>query len=141
MKINMETDYALRIMRCLGKRGTTTDAKTIAEETDVPGRFTLKILGKLSNGGVIVSHKGAGGGYELSRPANMITLRQIIEIIEGPLVISRCLSADFVCRHDGEGDTCSCYFNRVFDEINMMIAAKLDNVTLADSLTGSEREG
>ncbi len=135
MKINMETDYALRIMRCLSERNAVTDAKTVSELVGVPQRFTLKILGKLVTGGVILSHKGANGGYELSRPADKITLRRVIEIIDGPLVISRCLSEDFVCRHDSEHENCACFFNRVFDEINMMIAAKLDSVTIADSVS------
>lgn len=133
MKINMETDYALRIMRCLAKRGVITDAKTISEFVEVPIRFTLKILGKLVAAGVVTSYKGAAGGYELSRPSNEITMRQIIEIISGPIVISRCLSEDFVCRHENEADSCGCYFNHVFDEINVMIAAKLDSITIADA--------
>ena len=113
---------------------SVTDAKTISQHVGVSQRFTLKILGKLVSGGVILSHKGANGGYELSRPADKITLRQVIEIIDGPLVISRCLSEDFVCRHDSAHENCVCFFNRVFDEINMMIAAKLDSVTIADSV-------
>jgi len=134
MKINMETDYAFRIMRCLAQRNAVTDARTVSEITEVPQRFTLKILGKLVGGGVVTSYKGANGGYELSRPADTITLRTVWEIVEGPLVISRCLSDDFVCRHDEEHGGCVCYFNRVFDEINMLIADKLDSVTVADSL-------
>ena len=134
MKITMETDYAFRIMRILAKTNEVTDAKTIAELTEVSQRFTLKILGKLVSGGLVISHKGANGGYQLSRPADKITLRAILELIEGPLVISRCLSEDFVCRHDGDTDSCGCFFNRVFDEINMAIAGKLDSVTVADSL-------
>ena len=134
MKITMETDYALRIMRCLAMRDNLTDAKTVSETVEVPQRFTLKILGKLVGGGLVSSRKGANGGYALSRPANTITLRAVIEIIEGPLVISRCLSEDFVCRHDGNTDACGCFFNRVFDEINIAIAAKLDSVTIADSI-------
>ncbi len=134
MKINMETDYAFRIMRCLAQREIVTDARTVSELTEVPQRFTLKILGKLVSGGIVTSYKGANGGYELSRPADTITLRTILEIVEGPLVISRCLSDNFVCRHDEDHNGCSCYFNRVFDEINMLIADKLDSVTVADSL-------
>ncbi|MBQ4064822.1 MAG: Rrf2 family transcriptional regulator [Clostridia bacterium] len=134
MKINMETDYAFRIMRCLAQQDGVTDARTVSEITEVPQRFTLKILGKLVSGGVVVSFKGANGGYRLSRPADEITLRAVLEIVEGPLVISRCLSEGFVCRHDGETGGCACYFNRLFDEINIMIAQKLDSVTVADSL-------
>ena len=65
-------------------------------------------------------------------------MRQIIEIIDGPLVISRCLSENFICRHESGSDSCDCFFNRVFDEINMTIAAKLDSVTIADALNGRE---
>ena len=134
MKINMETDYALRIMRCLAIRDCVTDAGSISKITEVPQRFTLKILGKLVAGGVVSSRKGANGGYELSMPADKITLRRVVEIVEGPLVISRCLSEDYVCRHDSDSLSCGCFFNRVFDEINVMIASKLDSVTVADSI-------
>lgn len=134
MKINMETDYALRIMRCLAKNDSFTDAKTVSDYVGVTQRYTLKILGKLVSGGVVVSHKGANGGYRLAMAANEITLRMIIEIVDGPIVISRCLSDGYVCPHDSEEDNCSCYFNKVFDDINMMIAEKLDSVTIADSL-------
>lgn len=134
MKINMETDYAFRIMRTLARRGQITDAKTISEITSLPQRFTLKILGKLVLGGIVVSRKGANGGYGLSRPADKITLLDVLEVIEGPIVISKCLSEDFVCRHDGGQENCDCFFNRVFDEINMGIAKKLESVTVADSI-------
>ena len=62
MKINMETDYAFRIMRCLAQRNAVTDARTVSEITEVPQRFTLKILGKLVGGGIVTSYKGANGG-------------------------------------------------------------------------------
>ncbi len=134
MKINMETDYAFRIMRALARREGVTDASTVAENAAVPQRFTLKILGKLVSSGLVVSKKGANGGYALSRPADKITLLDILEAIEGPIVISKCLGDDFVCRHDGGGDHCDCFFNRVFDEINITIANKLKSVTVADSV-------
>ena len=134
MKINNETDYAFRIMRTLAKCDSITDAKTVSDLTGLPQRFTLKILGKLVSGGLVISKKGASGGYALSRPADKITLLNILEVIEGPIVISKCLSEDFVCRHDGGSENCDCFFNRVFDEINITIANKLKSVTVADSI-------
>ena len=134
MKINNETDYAFRIMRTLAKNDSITDAKTVSDVTGLPQRFTLKIFGKLVSGGLVVSKKGANGGYALSRPASEITLLNILEVIEGPIVISKCLSEDFVCRHDGVSENCDCFFNRVFDEINITIANKLKSVTVADSI-------
>ena len=134
MKINNETDYAFRIMRTLAKQNQITDAKTISDITSLPQRFTLKILGKLVSGGLVTSKKGSNGGYELSRPACDITLLNILEVIEGPIVISKCLSEDFICQHDGGKENCDCFFNRVFDEINITIANKLKSVTVADSI-------
>ena len=134
MKINNETDYAFRIMRTLAKQNKITDAKTISEITSLPQRFTLKILGKLVSGKLVVSKKGVNGGYELSRPADQITLLDVLEVVEGPIVISKCLSEGFVCIHDTGSENCDCFFNRVFDEINMTIANKLKSVTVADSV-------
>ncbi len=134
MKINMETDYAFRIMRALARRGVVTDASSIAESAAVPQRFTIKILGKLVTSGLVVSKKGANGGYLLSRDPSEITLLDILEVIEGPIVISKCLGDDFVCRHDGVSEHCDCFFNRVFDEINITVANKLKSVTVADSI-------
>ena len=134
MKINMETDYAFRIMRALARRGVVTDASSIAESAAVPQRFTIKILGKLVTSGLVVSKKGANGGYLLSRDPSEITLLDILEVIEGPIVISKCLGDDFVCRHDGVSEHCDCFFNRVFDEINITVVNKLKSVTVADSI-------
>ena len=134
MKINNETDYAFRIMRTLARQDRLTDAKTISDITSLPQRFTLKILGKLVLGGLVTSKKGVNGGYELSRPASDITLLNILEVIEGPIVISKCLSEDFVCLHDSGKENCYCFFNRVFDEINITIANKLKSVKVADSI-------
>ena len=131
MKITMETDYAMRIMRSLAKRGRS-DAKTVSDDVNAPLRFTVKILGKLSSARLVNSFKGVGGGYELSRPADEISLRDIYEVTEGPLSISRCSEEGFVCPHGS--DDCDCFFNRIFDEINGMIAGRLGTVTIADAL-------
>ena len=134
MKINNETDYAFRIMQALARRNEVTDAKTVAEITSLPSRFTLKILGKLVCGGLVCSKKGSNGGYMLSRSPADITLLDILEVIEGPIVISKCLGDDFVCHHDGGSEKCDCFFNRVLNEINLTIATKLKSVTVEDSL-------
>lgn len=134
MKINMETDYAFRIMRALARSGKVTDAGTVSETAAIPQRFALKILGKLVSGGLVTSKKGANGGYCLASDPSKITLLDILEVIEGPIVISKCLGDGFVCRHDGVNEHCDCFFNRVFDEINITIANKLKSVTVADSI-------
>jgi len=129
MRINRETDYALRIMRCLARRGGYTGAATVAALADVPARFSLKILRKLSQGGLVASRKGASGGYSLSRPASDINMLQIVEVIDGPIAIFDCVEGDFVCPKT-TGDGCSCVYNHIFGEISALIADKLRGVTL-----------
>lgn len=131
MNITLEADYAVRIVYCLACAGRRVDARAVAEKTGVTLRFSLKILGKLVGAGLIRSYRGAQGGYELAVPADEITLRRVIETVEGDLVFNRCLSGgDFVCTQGGP----PCAFQRVFDEINCMIVKKLDSVTIGSML-------
>ena len=65
MRITHEADYAVLIVYDLMKSGGTVSARTLAERTGVTLRFTLKILNKLSAGGIVSSVKGASGGYRL----------------------------------------------------------------------------
>ena len=128
MRINRETDYALRIMRCLARRGDFTGAATVAQETDVPARFTQKILRKLAEGGRGVARKGSAGEYELSRPPHQINMREIIEVIDEPISIFDCSGKDLVC--PGPTEDGSCVYNRIFGELSEQISEKLRSVTL-----------
>jgi len=134
MRITKEADYALRIMRCLAEcTEGLRDAKTMSELLNIPSRFTLKILHKLMTGKLVKSYKGVNGGYKLNFPPNEITMRQIVEIIDGPLAISRCLDMDYECSHRAY-DKAGCFFHKVFEDINVKLAAELDKVTLEMAL-------
>ncbi len=74
MHITLESDYAVRIVYCLAQNGGRLDAASIAEQTGVTLRFSLKILRKLVAGELVKSYKGAGGGYELARDPHEISL-------------------------------------------------------------------
>ncbi|MEG2082378.1 MAG: Rrf2 family transcriptional regulator, partial [Oscillospiraceae bacterium] len=77
MHITKESDYAVRIVYCLACGDCRTDAKTISERTGVTLRFSLKILNKLVQSGIVKSYKGAKGGYELELPPKDISLKLI----------------------------------------------------------------
>ena len=126
MHIPLEADYAIRIVCCLSHAGKRTDAKSISEQTGVTLRFALKILRKLVAAGIVKSYKGTQGGYEIAKDPSEITLRAVIETVEGPYTLSRCVSPDFVCSHPGEGP---CRFNAAFAEISKMVNEKLETVT------------
>ena len=112
MHMTLEADYAVRIVEFLAEQGCKTDAHTIAEQTRVPLRFALKILRTLVSQDIIVSYKGAKGGYQLAHPAEEITLRQVIEAVEGPYVLNRCQHERIHLRAH-----CLVRFHHVYNEI------------------------
>ena len=126
MHINLESDYAVRIVHYLAHAAVRVDAHTVAEATGVSQRFTLKIMGKLAAAGVVRSFKGAHGGYELARPAAAVTLRQVIEAVEGPYRFSRCVDGGYACAHTAHA---ACPFHAVFDDVTRVVVEKLDTVT------------
>ncbi len=126
MVMTLEADYAVRIVDELAHSAERVDAHTISARTRVPLRFALKILRKLVTGGLIVSYKGAHGGYALARGADSITLRQVIESVEGPYMISRCQQTEYSCTN-----TAGCRFHGIYDEISLLVRQKLDSYTFA----------
>ena len=130
MHITLESDYAVRIVSCLAQGNGRMDARRIAEETGVTLRFSLKILRKLVTGGLVCSYKGTKGGYELARPAAQISLCDVIETVEGPYALSRCVGEpDYRCNRNPDGSCCK--FRRVYAEISDMVRQRLGQVTFA----------
>lgn len=130
MHMTLETDYAVRIMEALTREGKRLDARTISERTHVPQRFALKILRKLVADGLVCSYKGAAGGYELARCPAAITLREVIESVEGPYRISRCQGDEYCCDHT------TCRFHQIYGEISELVREKLDSYTFAAICAG-----
>ena len=131
MHMTLETDYAVRIVEFLATQSERADAKTISDETQVTQRFTLKILRTLVANGIAVSYKGAKGGYELARPAKEITLRQVIEAVEGPYMISRCQGDAYSCTRT------DCRLHGIYGKISAMVRKELDAITF-DTICGDE---
>ncbi len=135
MRITLESDYALRIISELAQSNEVADAKSLAEKTFVSQRFALKILHKLVGGDLVVSYKGVNGGYKLKIPADKITLKDVIELIDGPIAIARCLGSSEVCSMNS--DKTACIYHHIFDKISLELAAKLQNITIKDVLSGN----
>lgn len=129
MHITLETDYAVRIVDRLVKNGKRTGAKAISEAADVPQRFALKILRKLSTAGIVKSYKGAGGGYELALPPEKISLYDIVELVEGSYCFSRCVREEYVCSCTDRSGGLPCAYRHVFGEITEKVSDMLKTQT------------
>lgn len=130
MRITLESDYALRIVSALAAKNEIIDAKTLSDEVSVTQRFTLKILHKLVSGDLVKSYKGVNGGYKLNASADEITLKKVIELIDGPIAISRCLESNESCSMIS--DKTSCIYHHIFDKISLDVANKLNAITIGD---------
>ena len=126
LKITMEADYAIRIVYFLTRVTGRSDAKTISEAMSVTLRFALKILRKLCINGIIKSFKGVNGGYQLNMLPEDINLCMVIETINGPIGINRCLNPENICsRVDNK---LKCPFHNEFNHINDMLKAELEKI-------------
>ena len=132
MRITLESDYALRILSAIATHETVVDAKTLSDETSVTIRFTLKILHKLVQGNLVKSFKGVNGGYNLRVSPEKITLKEVIELIDGPIAIVRCLESSEGCSLNQ--DKTACIYHHIFDTISIDVARKLASITISDVL-------
>ena len=106
MFITLEADYAVRIVSVLCREKDKMDAKTISNDACVTLRFALKILRKLVAADIVKSYKGTQGGYIINKDPAQLTLKDVLEAIEGTYYFSRCLSPDCTCNRGADGICC-----------------------------------
>ena len=86
VRITAKSDYAIRaLIELASNDGALLTCEAIATEQDIPNKFLSGILTDLRHAGVIKSHRGAEGGYQLARGASTITVAEVIRVVDGPL--------------------------------------------------------
>jgi Rrf2 family protein len=95
MKLTKASEYGILTLLYLAKQpeGQLNDTARIAEVERIPLSFLIKLVPSLVKAGLIRSHRGANGGLELGRPAESITLRQVIEATEGEIAVNACTTS------------------------------------------------
>ena len=93
LKINRQTDYAVRVVLALAKRGEgiKLSSAEIQREMLIPKSFMTRIVAQLAHHGLINTFPGRDGGLTLPRPASKITLKDVVEAFEGPILLSECM--------------------------------------------------
>ncbi len=104
LKLTRDCEYALRAVLYLASQpeGRISLVREIAEARDMPRTYLSKIMQHLARAGLIKSRRGARGGLVLGRSAGSITLKDVIEAIEGPIRLNVCLTGKGVCPRDEE---------------------------------------
>ncbi|WP_281801484.1 RrF2 family transcriptional regulator [Methylocystis echinoides] len=115
-------------------------ASDIASANNIPRKFLDAILVELRNAGILNSRKGKGGGYHLARPAEKITVGQIIRILDGPLAPIACASRTAYQRCADCPDEDACAIRDIMLDVRDSIALILDRTTISALCNRGNRE-
>ena len=93
LKINRQTDYAARVILALAihGEGERISSADIQKEMLIPKAFMIRIVAQLAREGLVHTFPGRDGGLSLPRLASQITLKDVVEAFEGPILLSECL--------------------------------------------------
>lgn len=129
--LRRNTDYALRAMVNLaGHYGEDpVSTRDISQSEDISYQLACKLMQKLNNAGLVKSSMGPNGGFVLSRTPTKINLAEIIDAIQGPLSLSRCLLGENVCKKQN-----NCPITVKLTKLQKNIGDYLQSITLDDLL-------
>ncbi len=128
LKLSKKADYGLIAVRHLAMKYASgaCSSKEIAREYGIPTELLAKILQKLVKKGLLVSQHGAEGGYALARHPATITVFEVIRAVDGPLLITSCITAHGDC-----SQSTTCTVREPLSKINEIIVQALSSVTIS----------
>ena len=129
LRLSKKADYALMAMKHLAQRSDrgSSSAREIAEQYDIPIELMAKVLQRLVRRGLLESHQGTRGGYQLARPAMQISVADVIQAIDGPVTVTACSTDDQSCDQFAR-----CNVRDPLQRVREMILAALGECTIAE---------
>src|SRR3954449_6158715 len=129
LRLSKKADYALMAMKHLAIKSdaASISAREIAEQFDIPIELMAKVLQRLVRRGLLTSHQGTRGGYQLSKPTTAISVADVIQAIDGPLTVTACSTDDEQC-----GQFAKCNIRDPLWRIKDRIVAALATCSLAE---------
>jgi Rrf2 family protein len=134
IRLSKQTDYGFMALAHLALQptGATCCAREIATAYGIPPALMAKLLQRLARKGLLCAQYGARGGYQMVKPASEITLREVIEAIEGPMALTDCAAP-------GGGDCAqaeTCNVARPLRSLQSKIVEMLGRTTVGELVTG-----
>lgn len=135
MELSRQADYAIRAMMDLAEipEGELSQTREIARRQEIPEKYLPTIVRTLARAGLIRTLRGSHGGVSLGRPASQITLRDVVEAIDGPLLLNRCLIRPGEC--GGTGDT-HCSLHNFWELMVRNIEDQMDSIDFEFLVSG-----
>ncbi len=129
LRLSRLADYGVMVMAHVAAAPSAVHtAEAAAAATGLPGPTVAKLLARLSRAGLLTSQRGAKGGYHLSRPAEAITVADIVSALDGPIALTQC--------SEHQPSTCDrenlCVSRRGINKINTAIRDALQSVSLTE---------
>ncbi len=134
MQFSAKEYYGLRAMTEWARRygqGPVSVAE-VADAEGLPVPYLEQIIPSLRDSGLLLSTRGAHGGYSLSRPPQEVSVAEVIRALEGEVVSLRCADAEVPCTRLDQ-----CAARTVWEQVNALVVSALENTTLADLARGS----
>jgi FeS assembly SUF system regulator len=137
LRLSKLTDYAVVVLIRLDDcqrpgEDCVQTSPGIAAATSVPEPTVAKVLKALASASLVISQRGARGGYRLSRPLETVTIADVITAIDGPIALTACVDGGSVCDVGG-----MCAVKGRWDLVNDAIREALSNITLSDMRAAS----
>jgi Rrf2 family protein len=143
MKLSRKGEYALRALICLGLGEAfgrpRLQVAEIASSDNIPVKFLEQIMNELRDGGFVEGQRGRNGGYRLARPAERISLGQVIRHIEGPLAPVACASHTAYERCSCP-DEANCGLRMLMLDVRNAISDILDRHTLGSVVSAAQKK-
>lgn len=128
MEVTKKAEYAISALLELAMNpGQFISSKEIAYRQNIPANFLPQIIAMLGNKGWVEGVRGPGGGVRLVGDPNKISVLEIVEVVEGPIAITRCLSLDGDCINDS-----NCPLHPVWKKAQDAMLGVLSNTNLSD---------
>jgi Rrf2 family iron-sulfur cluster assembly transcriptional regulator len=137
LELTRKGEYAIRGIIYLARQqpGKISLISEIAEAVDAPQTFLAKIFQDFAKQGIVHSYRGTGGGFTLGRPASKISLREVVEAVEGPIIPNRCLTGKGWCELDDV-----CQVHPVWKIVQSRILEVLDGVNFEELAQTGDHE-
>ncbi|MBN1795216.1 MAG: Rrf2 family transcriptional regulator [Sedimentisphaerales bacterium] len=129
--LRRNTDYALRAMVHLARHwgDGSVSTKDLADSEKISYDLACKLLQKLAGAKLVKSRMGPKGGFELKKEPGKVSIKEIIESVQGPVFLNKCLMGDFKCPLEER-----CPVNKKLSELQEYIDGFFNHVTLANLL-------
>jgi Rrf2 family protein len=127
MRLSTQADYAVRAVYELARHepGAVVHTDAIAAAQRIPGSRLTKVLQELARADLVRTYRGSGGGVALARSPEQITVRQVYEAVEGPVLLCRCRQRVEPCGDD------PCDTHDFWQGVESLLNRELDTTTFA----------